>query len=336
MILKWPNKANGGGPVQPHTIPTYIKKTEEASMFSKFRLPVGIAAVMALAISIGACGNADSANGDATQGGAAQTELLPKDDALAGAVPAPIRQRGTLIFATDATSPPNESVAEDGHTLVGNEIDFGNQIASVLGLKAEFININFDSIIAGLQAGRYDTAISGMFDTKKRETAVDFVTYAQTGSQLFARSADKDKVTTLDGLCGHSFAVMAGSVQEKIGYDQNDKCIAAGKPPVDVHVFKNQTDQVQAVASGQVEVGSLNGPNIAYLEKQSNGSMVAIGDTFFNSPWAMPVPKDSGLLEPMHSATVILLKSPQYQEILKKWGVETQAISESVINGANN
>jgi polar amino acid transport system substrate-binding protein len=263
-------------------------------------------------------------------------ELIAKDDAIASKVPDAIASKGTLVFATDATAPPNQFIDTDGKTIVGNEVDFGNQIASILGLKAEFVNVSFDSIIPGLQAKRYDLSISGFRDTKEREKLVNFVTYAKAGPQFFAKAENKDKITTLDQLCGHSFAVQSGTIQEDIANQQSKKCTDAGQAAVDVKVFKTQSDQVQAVASGQVEVGAQNAPNNVYLAQQTNGAMVGTGAPFAEGPWGMPIPKDNGLTEPVHAATQKLIDSPQYEEILAKWGVEVQGIDKSVINGAIN
>lgn len=293
------------------------------------------ALIGAATVSLGlltACGGGDES--EAADPTDTAVELIPVDDAIAATVPQAIKDKGTLVFATDATAPPNQSIAEDGKTIVGNEVDFGNQIASILGLKAEFVNVSFDTIIPGLQAGRYDAGLSGFRDTKEREEVVDFVTYAKAGPQLFAKAENKDKITTLDQLCGHSFAVQSGTVQEDIATEQNTKCTDAGQEPVEVKVFKNQADQVQAVASGQVEVGAQNSPNNVYLAEQTNNALVGIGEPFAEGPWGMPVPKTTGFTEPLHAATAKLLESPQYQEILDKWGVQSQGVTESVINGA--
>ena len=45
----------------------------------------------------------------------------------------------------------------------------------MLGLKAKLINSNFETIIPGLAAGRYDLGMSSFTDTKEREKTVDFV-----------------------------------------------------------------------------------------------------------------------------------------------------------------
>ncbi len=48
-----------------------------------------------------------------------------------------------------------------------------------MGLKAKFINANFETIIPGLAAGRYDLGASSFTDTKEREKTVDFVDLLQ-------------------------------------------------------------------------------------------------------------------------------------------------------------
>jgi len=304
-------------------------------MFPTTRKAVAaLAVVLSTGLALSACSGSSTATPEASQSSQATIELLPKDDALAAQVPAAIRSKGTLVFATDATAPPNQFIDTDGKTIIGNEVDFANQIGSILGLKVEWVNTSFDSIIAGLQAGRYDLSISGFRDTKEREKLVDFVTYAKAGPQIFTKAENKDKFKTLDDICGHSFAVQSATVQESVAEEQSKKCTTDGKSAIDIRVFKTQTDQIQAVSSGQVEAGAQNAPNNAYLANQTNGAIIGVGDAFAEGPWGMPIPKETGLTNAIHGATEKLLASPQYKDILKKWGVEVQAIDKSVINGA--
>lgn len=295
-----------------------------------------LAVLMSAGLALTACNGQSAASPDASQSSESTIALLPKDEALAAMVPAAIRSKGTLVFATDATAPPNQYIDTDGKTIIGNEVDFANQIASQLGLKVEWVNTSFDSIIAGLQAGRYDLSISGFRDTKEREKLVDFVTYAKAGPQIFTKAENKDKFKTLDDVCGHSFAVQSATVQQSVAEDQSKKCTDGGKPAIDIRVFKTQTDQIQAVSSGQVEAGAQNAPNNAYLATQTNGAIIGVGDPFAEGPWGMPIPKETGLTQAVHAATEKLLASDQYKAILKKWGVESQAIDKSVINGATS
>ena len=263
-------------------------------------------------------------------------ELLPKDEEIAALVPQAIRDKGVLTIATDATAPPNQFFAEDGKTIIGNEVDFADQIGSILGLEVEWVNVSFDSIIPGLEAGRYDLAMTGMRDTKEREEVVDFVTYAKAGPQLFTQAGNPNGIEDPKDLCGHSIAMQSGTLQLDTVEEISEKCVEQGKDPIDISTFKTQAEQIQAVASGRAEYGAQNAPNNAYLAVQTDGALVGVGDAFAEGPWGMPVPKGTGLLEPLHLATQKLIESDTYDAILKKWGVETQGIDEAVINGATS
>lgn len=290
----------------------------------------------ALAISVAGCSPAsDPAPGSTADPTTVEIPLLPKDEAIAALVPQEIRDRGTLVFATDATAPPNQFMAEDGKTIIGNEVEFGNQIASIMGLKAEWVNVSFDTIIPGIQAGRYDTALTGMRDTKEREELVDFITYAKTGPQLFAKKENSTKISTPEELCGFSLGSLAGTIQDEQMHEFSDECVAAGKEPIDIKVFKTQAEQIQAVASGQVLFGVQNAVNNVYLAEQTEGAIVGFGKPFLEGPWGMPLLKDSELREPLYQATSILVGSPEYLQILEKWGNPDQAIPESKINDGN-
>lgn len=293
-------------------------------------------AAAAMLAGLSACGTQVPESAATTTGSSKGISLIPEDKSISKLVPEELKSKGTLVVATDATAPPNESIASDGKTIEGNEIDFINQIGSILGLKIKPVNVAFDSIIPGLQAQKYDLTMTGMRDTKEREQKVDFVTYAKSGVQIFVRSADKDKFSKLTDLCGHSVAMQSGTIQVADVEKQSTECVASGKGKLDIKLFKTQSDQIQAVSSGQVEAGIQNYPNNVYLAKSTDNAMIGVGDSFDEGIWGMALPKGTGLVEPLQKATQKLIDSPQYKQILKKWGVEGQAITQSVINGAQS
>jgi len=96
-------------------------------------------------------------------------------------VPAAIKTKGTLNIALDATYAPDEMIAPDGSTIIGMDADFAYAITQVLGLKAHLINATFDTIIPGLQSGKYDVGDSSFTDTLARQKVVDFVDYFVAG-----------------------------------------------------------------------------------------------------------------------------------------------------------
>lgn len=89
-------------------------------------------------------------------------ELLPVNDE-------DLIKPGTLMIGVEIGYPPMEYYAEDGTTAIGFDIDVGKAIAELLGLKAEFVNTEWDGIFAGLGRPDYDCIISSVSITPDRE-----------------------------------------------------------------------------------------------------------------------------------------------------------------------
>ena len=75
---------------------------------------------------------------------------------MASQVPAKYKSKGTLTVATEAQYAPVELLASNGHTIIGLDPDLVSAIAETMGLKARFSDGQFEAIIPGIQAGRYD------------------------------------------------------------------------------------------------------------------------------------------------------------------------------------
>ncbi len=99
-------------------------------------------------------------------------------------------------MATEAQYAPNEFIAPDGHTIIGMDPDLVTALAEVMGLKAKFVNANFETIIPGLAAGRYDLGASSFTDTKEREKTVDFVDLLQRRASPSTRSPRRTPAST--------------------------------------------------------------------------------------------------------------------------------------------
>jgi ABC-type amino acid transport substrate-binding protein len=106
-----------------------------------------------------------------------------------------IRSTGVLRAGT-VLSPPG--IIEDPKTgkLVGVAVGITEEIAGLLGVKIEYISANWDTIIPGLLANRYDLAIAGLFATKARLQVVDIAPYRYAGNLL----KDNSKVNSLEDL----------------------------------------------------------------------------------------------------------------------------------------
>ena len=123
--------------------------------------------------------------------------------AAASVTPPPaIKSAGQIVFCTDATYPPEESIPTGSTKPVGSDIDIGSAAAAQMGVKATFKNTTFDSIIAALKAKKCDAVISGMNDTPDRRKQVDFVDYLKVGQSIMVKAGNPEHITSLASLSG--------------------------------------------------------------------------------------------------------------------------------------
>lgn len=296
-----------------------------------FRAPLALATVALAATAIAACGSdSDSDTTTADSGSITAT----KDAAIAEQVPAKYRDAGSLSVASDASYPPMEFIKEGTNEIIGADPDLATALGQVMGVKLDLSNVPFDSILAGIEADKYDLGMSSFTDTKEREQQVDFVTYLTAGTSFFEKASAPSGVKSLADLCGKKVAVQKGTTQADDAEAQSKKCVQGGKPKVDLLVFPDQNGANNALISGRAQVGMADSPVAAYQVQKTKGELKLTGEDYGEAPYGIAVPKDSGLAEPILAALKKLIDGGQYEAILKKWGLENGAISDPQINGA--
>jgi polar amino acid transport system substrate-binding protein len=118
---------------------------------------------------------------------------------------ATIKSRGELIVATDPAYPPQSEQLPDG-TFEGFDIDVANEIGKRLGVDVTFATPNFDEVVAGSWAGRFDISVGSVTITEERQGVLSFTQpYYYTPAQMAATEASG--ITDLDGLAGKTVCV---------------------------------------------------------------------------------------------------------------------------------
>jgi polar amino acid transport system substrate-binding protein len=301
---------------------------------SKLATRVWVPALTALAFALAGCGSSSSTTSSTTNTTSSTPSTSAAVASIEAQVPAAIKSKGTLTIATEAQYAPNEFLASDGHTIVGMDPDLMKALGEVMGLKVNMVNANFEAIIPGLAAGRYDLGASSFTDTKEREKVVDFVDYFSAGISFYAKSSANPGVTELKDLCGKSVAVEKGTVEQEEAEAQKKACAKEGKPSVTVLVYTGQNAVNLAVSSGRADLGMADSPVVAYQIKLSEGQFKLIGKSYAFAPYGIAIPKSSGMTQPVYAALKQLIANGTYLKILEKWGIQAGAISAPKINGA--
>lgn len=153
-----------------------------------------LAAVLCLGLLAG-CGSSASP-APAADGG---TEETAGDDLLAQ-----IQERGTLIVALEGDWAPWSFHDADTDEIKGFDADVARGIASRLGVEVEIVEAPWESLFAGLDAGRYDLVINGVEITDERSEKYDFSEpYGYIHTALIVR-ADNEEIKSFEDLDGKS------------------------------------------------------------------------------------------------------------------------------------
>ena len=131
-----------------------------------------------------------------------------------------IQDRGKIIVAMEGTWAPWTYHDESGK-LVGFDTEVATLIAGKLGVDVEFVEGEWDGLLAGLDAGRYDIMVNGVDVTEDRQKKYDFSTpYAYNRTAVIVKS-DNTSITKMEDLKGKQTANTISStyaqVAEKYG-----------------------------------------------------------------------------------------------------------------------
>lgn len=121
-----------------------------------------------------------------------------------------------LRVGTSADYAPFEYVdTAKSDEIIGFDIDLANMIAERLGYKLEFTNSDFNSLIPGLQADKFDFVIAGMTPTEDRDKVVDF-SEAYYETEQYLLSSKDSNITSMEDLEGKLVGAQVSSIQEDL------------------------------------------------------------------------------------------------------------------------
>lgn len=159
------------------------------------------AAVLAAAL-LSACGS--SAASSAAPAADTSSETAASAD-NSGDLLAQIQQRGEIVFGTEGTWSP-WTYHDENDQLVGFDIEVAQKVAEKLGVKATFVEGEWDGLLAGVDGGRYDSMANGVEITEERAQKYDFSDpYCYIRTAIIVKS-DDDSINNFEDLNGKTTA----------------------------------------------------------------------------------------------------------------------------------
>ncbi|MFI5712145.1 ABC transporter substrate-binding protein [Kribbella sp. NPDC051620] len=300
---------------------------------SVLRMTLAVCGVVVLSAS--GCGS-DSLSGSSpstsTSSSSQPTTGGSTDPALAAALPAKIKTAGKITVGVDATYPPNEFL-QGGKTVAGMDVDVFDAVAKKFGVTVDWQPAGFDTIITGVQSGKYDLGISSFTINDKRKAQVNMVSYFNAGTQWATAAGNPKKVDPANA-CGKTVAVQKGTTQLEDDIPVKQKaCKTAGKPEIKLIIREKQDAATADVATGKADAMLADSPVVLYAAKQSQGQVEALGDIYDAAPYGYVVPKaETDFAAALAKALKAIDADGSYKAALSTWGNESGAITDFAVN----
>ncbi|MBQ6264508.1 MAG: transporter substrate-binding domain-containing protein [Clostridia bacterium] len=226
-----------------------------------------------------------------------------------------------LVMATNASFPPYEYVDDSG-AFAGIDVEIAGLIAEKLGLTLEIQDVEFGSIIGGVQSGKFDMGMAGMTVTDERLESVNFSTSYATGIQSII-VPEGSEIKSFD-----DFFNADGTVKDiKVGVQQDttgdiylsDTVDNGGVGSDHVIQYKTGNDAVQALVTGKVDAVVIdNEPAKSYVA--ANEGLVILETAYAEEDYAICVAKENtALLENINKALDELTADGTIDAIIAKY-----------------
>ena len=189
-----------------------------------------------------------------------------------------IQKAGELVIATSPDFPPFEELKSDG-SVQGIEIDVCNMICEKLGVKLKIEQVDFESVLPGVQAGKYNMGVSGISVTEKRQKNVLFTDPYCLAAQAIVVTEDSPISSKAD-LSGKSVSVQTGTTAESF-------CMEQGYT---VNSFAANSDAQAALTAGKVDAWVIDDLTAAEMVEAYNeenaAKLVILPEAMTTEPYA--------------------------------------------------
>ena len=216
--------------------------------------------------------------------------------------------KNTLVMATNAEFPPYEF--HEGDNIVGIDAEVAQAIADKLGMELKIEDVAFDSIIPGVQAGKYDMGMAGMTVTEERQKSVNFSTSYAKGVQVVIVKEGSD-IKSVDDIKGKKIGVQTSTT--------GDIYATGDFGEENITKYDNGAMAVQALRAGKVDCVIIdNEPAKNYVA--ANEGLTILSTSYVEEDYAICFNKDNTeLQEKVNKALEELIADGTVQTIVDKY-----------------
>ena len=204
---------------------------------------------------------------------------------------------------------PPFSFYDNAGNLAGFDVDVSREIARRLNRKPEIIATEWDGILAGLLADKYDAIIGSMAITPERAKVVNFSSpYYQSGAQLFIHRDNPSKVYNIKECKNKKISAVLGETYQRF--------LEENFPSIEVVTLKSSVEIFEMLQAKRI-TGFVTDRLVGSWQIKSAGRpFVPVGSMLYSEDIAIPVKKeDTVLLSQINQALSEMRRDGTMQQI---------------------
>ena len=220
---------------------------------------------------------------------------------------AQVKEAGKLTVATSPDFPPFESL--EGDKVVGIEVDILTLIAKELGVELEIVQMDFDSVLLGVQTAKYDCGMSGITASEDRKENMLFTTPYYNAAQVIVVKEGSTIIGKAD-LAGKKVSVQTGTTAD-------EGCKAEG---LEVSAFAANADAKAALTTGKVDAWIVDNLTAIQMVEEGDG-LVILEEKMTEEPYAFAFAFGSeDLVAEIDKALTALIDNGTVESIFAQYG----------------
>jgi polar amino acid transport system substrate-binding protein len=225
-----------------------------------------------------------------------------------------IKKAGVIKVGTSADYPPFESVDSNGNK-VGFDIELMNEVANRLGVKVEWVDMPFDSLIAAVQGGKIDASISAFNYSEERDKMIDFSDAYYTSEDAFTvADGFTGKIEKPEDVAAYKVGVQTGTTQDTWLTDN----LVAKELLAEENLFRyDRVDQAMLdLQNDRIDVMMADYIPAQALVKQLGGLNIVYHGVLSTGPVNMVLPDGDKELQKAINDSITQLKSEGFIDAL--------------------
>ena len=235
------------------------------------------------------------------------------------AAPVPAGDWKTVRVATEGAYPPFNLVDKNGE-LQGFDVDITKALCQQMGVDCKLVIQDWDGLIPGLLAKKYDAIIASMSITEERKMKVDFTDKYYVSPARFVARKDAEIDVSKAGLKGKTVGVQRATIHENFVRDNFGES-------VEIKSYATQDEANMDLSAGRVDLVIADATVLqgGFLETDAGKDFAFIGPSFTDEKWfgegiGIAVRKGDGDLKEMFNKAIQDLRnSGVYQKINAKY-----------------